>query len=76
MAALIGYGSNLHQCDNCRKIVDNWNIYGLVKRHYEPGKNHDKCSSDIKMYQNKIVELCYDCMEELESLYKEIEKHE
>lgn len=61
--------NNSYICDNCHKPVDQWEVQQLIKRTYYPGPNHDKCSSDIRNTIAKIVDLCPECMAELEELY-------
>lgn len=59
----------IRTCDNCRRELGKWEGLKLMKQERCPGKNFDKCSSDIKLITKTIVKLCPECVEELEELY-------
>lgn len=56
-------------CDKCHKfILKQWTGFQLVKRRYLPGEKFDICSSDIRMRQTKMMDLCPECMREVEEM--------
>lgn len=56
-------------CDRCHKpIIKKWTGFQLVKRWYLPGEKYDICSSDIDMKQKKMMDLCPECMREIEKM--------
>ena len=61
--------ANIHTCDNCRKPIPKWEVHSLVDRHYAPGNNFEKCSSNINAYSRKIIELCPDCIDEVYEMF-------
>ena len=67
---MIHYGSTIiHTCDKCHKPIAKWEVHMLIDRYYAPGKNHDKCSSNIDAHNKKIAEFCPKCMREIRSNY-------
>ena len=40
-----------------------------MDRHYAPGNNFEKCSSNINAYSRKIIELCPDCIDEVYEMF-------
>ena len=67
---MIHYGSTItHTCDKCHKPIDKWEVHMLIDRYYTPGKNNDKCTSNIDTHIKKIAEFCPKCMREIRSIY-------
>ena len=56
-------------CDNCRKMIPRWGVQQLVMRQYSPGKNFERCRSNIDIKCEKICDLCPECMQEVRELY-------
>lgn len=57
-----------YNCDICHIEVRKWELMSLSKRWYSPGEGFAKCSSDIKVHTEKLIDLCPDCMAKIEKV--------
>ena len=60
----------IYICDICGEEIKKWNIFSLTKRWCSPGEGFAKCSSDIKVHTDKLIDLCPECMKAIEKLLR------